>query len=179
MINEQKKALRQFIKKLLRSIAYEEKLQRSSVLFSKLEQHVVFQQAKTVMLYWSMEDEVQTHDFINKWAKDKEIILPVVRGDKLHLKKFSSAQSLIIGEKYGIQEPDGENFTDFNAIDLVIVPGVAFDKAKNRMGHGKGYYDGLLPYLRAYKIALCFNFQLVDEVPAELHDIKMDEIIAE
>jgi 5-formyltetrahydrofolate cyclo-ligase len=179
MINEEKKALRQLIKQRLTSIGYDETLQRSGVLFSKLEQHAVFQQAQTVMLYWSMKGEVHTHDFAIKWAKDKEIILPVVRGDKLHLKKFTGTQSLIVGEKYGIQEPDGENFTDLGAIDLVIVPGVAFDKAKNRMGHGKGYYDGLLPNLRAYKIALCFNFQMVDEVPTETHDIKMDEIITD
>jgi len=124
-----------------------------------------------------MQDEVHTHDFIKKWAKDKDIILPVVNGDKLHLKRFTGTQAMLTGEKYGIQEPDGEEYTDFNAIDLVIVPGVAFDKAKNRMGRGKGYYDGLLPKLKAYKIALCFNFQMVDEVPTELHDIKMDEII--
>jgi 5-formyltetrahydrofolate cyclo-ligase len=179
MKNEQKKALRQLIKKQLINISFEEKLQLSAVLFSKLEQNVVFQQAKTVMLYWSMEDEVHTHDFIQKWAKEKEIILPVVNGDKLLLKRFTGMQSMKTGEKYGIQEPQGEDFTDFNAIDLVIVPGVAFDKAKNRMGHGKGYYDRLLPDLKAYKIALCYNFQLVDEVPAEIHDIKMDEIITD
>jgi len=174
MINEQKKALRRLIKERKAVISYEEKQQRSAVLFSKLEQHTVFQQAKYVMLYWSMPDEVHTHDFINKWAKEKEIILPGVNGNILLLKRFTGMQSMKTGEKYGIQEPQGEDFTDFDAIDLVIVPGVAFDTAKNRLGPCKGYYDGLLTKLKAYQIAWCFNFQLLQAFAIEPHAGKVD-----
>ncbi len=179
MIDEQKKQIRKEIKQLKSSISFDEKLQRSAVIFSKLEKINIFQKAKCVMLYWSMEDEVQTHDFIIKWTQHKEIILPSIQNDILVLKKFDGVESLKTGEKYGIQEPDGEIFTDFEQIDVVLVPGVAFDKENNRMGRGKAYYDKLLKRLRAYKIAVCFDFQLIDKVPTDKHDIKMDEIITD
>ena len=64
-------------------------------------------------------------------------------------------------------------------IDIVIVPGVAFDKKYNRMGYGKGYYDRFLKDMTALKIGVCHSFQLVDEIPSEPHDIKMDMIVTE
>lgn len=79
---------------------------------------------------------------------------------------------------YGIEEPVGEAFTDYTSIDLIIVPGVAFDCKGNRLGRGKGFYDRLLPQISsAYKVGICFPYQLVKEVPAEVFDIRMDEII--
>ena len=79
---------------------------------------------------------------------------------------------------YGIEEPTGEAFTDYAAIDFIVVPGVAFDAKGNRLGRGKGYYDRLLPRIpTAYKAGICFPFQLVEEVPAESFDVRMDIII--
>ncbi len=177
MIDEQKKQIRKEIKQLKANLSFDKKIERSAIIFSKLETNIFFQNAKCVMLYWSMEDEVQTHDFVIKWAHEKEIILPSVQNDILVLKKFDGIQSLKKGEKFGIHEPDGEDFEDFEKIDVIIVPGIAFDKANNRMGRGKAYYDGLLTKLSAYKIAVCFDFQVIDNVPTDKHDIKMDEII--
>ena len=79
---------------------------------------------------------------------------------------------------FGIQEPTGELFTDYDTIDVAIIPGMAFDAEGHRLGRGKGYYDRFLsrvPHL--YKIGLCFSWQLVDHVPYDEHDIKMDEVI--
>jgi 5-formyltetrahydrofolate cyclo-ligase len=79
---------------------------------------------------------------------------------------------------YCITEPTGERFTDQEAIDVAIVPGMAFDTEGHRLSRGKGYYDRFLshvPYL--YKIGLCFSWQIVDCVPCDEHDIVMDEII--
>ena len=74
----------------------------------------------------------------------------------------------------------GALFTDYATIDLVIVPGVAFDRDGNRLGRGKGYYDRLLPRIpSAYKVGICFPFQIIEEVPAEPFDIRMDEIITQ
>ena len=79
-----------------------------------------------------------------------------------------------------MEEPTGALFTDYATIDLVIVPGVAFDRDGNRLGRGKGYYDRLLPRIpSAYKVGICFPFQIVEEVPAEPFDIRMDEIITQ
>ncbi len=141
-----------------------------------LESHPAFRAAQTILLYYSMKDEVQTHDFVEKWSKDKRILLPVVVDNDLELRVYSGIQSLRIGS-YGIEEPVGEPFTDYESIDMVIVPGVAFDLSGRRLGHGKGYYDRLLPHISAYKAGICFPFQLVEEVPSEEFDIRMDTII--
>ncbi|MBR4936765.1 MAG: 5-formyltetrahydrofolate cyclo-ligase, partial [Bacteroidaceae bacterium] len=81
---------------------------------------------------------------------------------------------------YNINEPQGAPFTRLSSIDLVIAPGMAFDTAGRRMGRGKGYYDRFLaqPELaNAYKIGVCFPFQLLPEVPVDAHDICMDEVL--
>ena len=81
---------------------------------------------------------------------------------------------------YGIMEPCGEVFTDYDSIDVAIIPGMAFDKQGHRLGRGKGYYDRFLSKIpKVYKIGLCFSWQLVDEVPCDEHDIIMDEIIVQ
>lgn len=89
----------------------------------------------------------------------EKILLPVVIGNDLELRVYTSPADLAIGA-YGIEEPTGALFTDYATIDLVIVPGVAFDRDGNRLGRGKGYYDRLLPRIpSAYKVGICFPFQ--------------------
>lgn len=79
---------------------------------------------------------------------------------------------------FGIMEPSGELFTDYSRITLAVVPGMAFDSHGHRLGRGKGYYDRFLPLLpQAYKIGVCFPFQLVDDVPIEPTDVVMDEVV--
>lgn len=97
-------------------------------------------------------------------------------GDDLELRFYTGSQDLVTGS-YNIGEPVGERFTDYAAIDLAVIPGVAFDLAGNRLGRGKGYYDRLLPLLPAFKAGICFPYQLVEEVPAESFDICMDTVI--
>lgn len=149
----------------------------SADILASLETHPVFRKAKTILLYHSLKDEVQTHEFIGKWSSSKQIILPVVVGDILELRPFTGSVNLSVGS-YGIAEPTGKLFTDYASIDLAVIPGVAFDTSGHRLGRGKGYYDKLLPQIRAWKIGICFPFQLVDEVPSESFDVCMDEIIA-
>ncbi len=75
-------------------------------------------------------------------------------------------------------EPAGCLFTDYSAVDLAVVPGMAFDKSGNRLGRGKGYYDRLLPLIGyKYKIGICFPFQFLDSIPVEPTDIPVDEVI--
>ena len=80
---------------------------------------------------------------------------------------------------YNILEPTHINEIDFNKIDLVLVPGLAFDRHGFRMGFGMGYYDKLLSEGTAHKIGICYDFQLFDDIPKDDHDIKMDKIITE
>ena len=79
---------------------------------------------------------------------------------------------------FNIMEPYGTPYTNYSEIDLAIIPGMAFDNNGNRLGRGKGYYDRLLEKMTSiYKIGICFPFQMVDNVPTECTDIKMNEII--
>ena len=79
---------------------------------------------------------------------------------------------------YHIQEPIGKIFEDYSTIDVIIVPGVAFDNQGNRLGRGKGYYDRFLKKIPATKkIGICFDFQMIEQIPTEKNDIPMDDII--
>ena len=93
------------------------------------------------------------------------------------VRRYSGKADLQEGA-FGIMEPCGELFTDYEAIDVAIIPGMAFDRHGNRLGRGKGYYDRFLPLLptRVFKIGVCFPFQLLDDIPMEEHDIKMDVV---
>lgn len=148
----------------------------SADILAILEASPLFREAKNVLLYHSLKDEVQTHAFIEKWHQKKRIILPVVVGNELELRIYTQLNYLSIGS-YGIAEPIGEPFIDYASIDLALIPGVAFDAAGHRLGRGKGYYDKLLPHIAATKIGICFPFQLIAEVPAEEFDVCMDAVI--
>lgn len=177
-IKEQKKLLR-------KQIAQEKRRQdtallatNSIALLEQLEQHPHFIASRTLLLYYSLGDEVQTHDFVEKWYTTKKIILPVVVGDELELRHYTGKSCLKEGA-FHIKEPTGKVFTQFNEIDLAIIPGVSFDKQGNRLGRGKGYYDKLLPKLSSYNIGICYQFQVCKEIPAEPFDKKMDEVWTE
>lgn len=150
----------------------------SETLLEKLEQLPCFTQAKTILLYHSLKDEVHTHDFVEKWKESKTILLPVVVGNDLELRRYTGPQDLCTGS-YGIAEPTGERFTDFERIDLGIIPGVSFDASGCRLGRGKGYYDRLLPKLDSYNVGICFSFQVSREIPTEAFDRKMDAVLTE
>lgn len=98
---------------------------KSAALLEKLEQHPKFASARTVLLYYSLGDEVQTHDFVEKWHRQKTILLPVVKGDELELRIYAGRQNLKNGEAYHIEEPTGEAFTAYEKINLAIIPGVS------------------------------------------------------
>jgi 5-formyltetrahydrofolate cyclo-ligase len=173
---DKKKELRKQIK-ALKNMHASSNAQQSVDIMAALEKHPLFKSANIILLYHSLPDEVYTHAFLEKWYNRKQLLLPVVVGDELELRRFSSPNDLQVGA-YNIQEPVGECFNDFSAIELVVVPGMAFDKQGHRLGRGKGYYDRLLPKLtNAYKLGVCFPYQYIEEVPTDEHDIRMDEVL--
>ncbi|MBQ7984016.1 MAG: 5-formyltetrahydrofolate cyclo-ligase [Bacteroidales bacterium] len=178
-IKEQKKELRRQIRKLKSLLTKEEKEILSAKIFEKLEQCNEFVSSHCVLMYWSMDDEVCTHGFVNKWYKDKVILLPCVEGDDLVLKQFKGEENMTEGEQFAIPEPKGEEFTRTDEIDLMIIPGMAFDMQKNRMGRGRGFYDRLLQTCNCTKIAVGFDCQMTQSVPVEPFDVKMDKIITD
>jgi len=134
---------------------------------------------KTVMAYWPLKDEVDIRPLIDKLVEEgREVLLPKVTGDEtMVLYRYTSRADLVEGA-FHIMEPVGEPFTDYDAIEVALVPGVAFDAAGHRLGRGRGYYDRFLTACpQVYKVGVCFPFQRVAEVPSEAHDVCMDEII--
>lgn len=176
-INEQKKLLRKEVKRLKEDLSNEERKRQSDHIFNELEKTEVFQRSKVVLMFWSMPDEVITHNFVNQWYTKKVILLPVMDGADLILKQFTGEENMVCEEKYKIYEPVGKEFKELEKIDLIIVPGVAFDKCNNRMGRGKAFYDKLLVNTTAIKVGICYDVQYFEKVPADIHDIKMDYII--
>ena len=141
----------------------------------------------TVMAYWPLPDEPDISPLLDAWvAQGRVVLLPKVTGDdSMQLRRYTSPADLQEGA-FHILEPIGEPFTDYDQIDVALVPGVAFDAAGHRLGRGRGYYDRFLsklyspshfPALSPLKIGVCFPFQRVAEVPSEPHDILMDEVI--
>ena len=149
----------------------------SRAIINKLEIDPDFISASTVALYWSLHDEVETHQLINKWFRQKTILLPSIEDEYIVLKEFTGQQQLKPGMKYHIPEPTSHIFEDLNKVDLIVTPGMAFDKENNRMGRGKGFYDRLMPNLDCTKIGLCYKFQVFDKIPSEPHDIKVDKLV--
>lgn len=134
---------------------------------------------EVVMLYSALPDEVPTQKLFDEFlAQGKTVLLPrVVSDTDMELRRYTGRHDLQEGA-YGIMEPTGELFTDYDAIDVAIIPGMAFDSDGHRLGRGKGYYDRFLSRVPSlYKIGLCFSWQMVDYVPYDEHDIMMDEVI--
>lgn len=147
----------------------------STDIWKKIASREEFKQCNTLLLYHALPDEVQTIDFLEQWYTSKCILLPVVVGDILHLKQYLGKDA-VRKSTFNILEPIGENFTALDKIELSCIPGVAFDKEGNRLGRGKGYYDKLLPAIAGLKWGICFDFQTIESLPHEPHDIQMDEI---
>ena len=178
MMKEQKKLLRKQIAQEKKSQSAIQLMTNSVALLEQLEHHPRFIASRTILLYYSLGDEVRTHDFVEKWHTTKKVLLPVVVGDELELRHYTGKTCLTEGA-FHIEEPAGEAFTQFNEIDLSIIPGVSFDRYGNRLGRGKGYYDKLLPKLSSYNIGICYQFQTREEIPSEPFDRKMDEVWTE
>lgn len=170
-----KQELRAKIKKLKSALSPEQKRAEAQRVFSAVETIPQFQQASRVLLYHSLPDEISTLDFLAAWHSRKEIYLPYIDGDFIGIGRYFP-EELQTG-KFGIPEPCRREGETLPAIDVAIVPGVAFDRQGNRLGRGKGYYDRLFDRLNCYKIGVCHLIQLLDEIPAEAHDCRMDMVV--
>lgn len=177
----EKKELRKLISGLKKQCPMEERLKRSETVISNLEKCPEWIEAGNILCYWSLPDEVFTHGLVVKAAASgKNVFLPVVNGEDLIVRQFTGIAEMHDGESYSIPEPQtGAREVSIDEIDLVVVPGVAFDREGGRMGRGKGFYDRLLAGSRVWKTGICFDFQLVGSVPKEPHDILMDKVVSE
>ena len=170
-----KKSLRQQIRTRKKEHSFEQLKSQSEIILGKLEQHTDFVRAHRVMLYASLPDEVQTLSFLDKWKKRKQIILPTVVGDDIIPVELTADSQMVEGD-FHILEPENHPYS--GSLDLIVVPGMAFDKAGHRLGRGRGYYDRfLIKYPDVKTIGICFDFQLLESIPTESHDRVVDEVI--
>lgn len=151
-------------------------LEQSNNIIEKLVSDELWINAKNVLIYSSLWDEVNTDNLIKNHSQKKHLILPTVVGENLELHEFLSKNATTIGA-FGIMESTGPLITDYDIIDLAIIPGRAFTLDGCRLGRGKGYYDRLLPLLHCPTIGICFPCQILDTIPLDAHDIKVNKVI--
>ena len=177
MLN-QKQIIRKKILILRQSLPEETVVDLSRKINNRLIQTDIFQEANCIALYYAIDNEVRSSDLINEWSAVKKIVLPVIKGENIHFFSYTGKKNLKRG-LYGITEPVSGELVSPESIDLFVVPGVAFDYACNRLGRGKGYYDRYLTGIGKPVVGLCYDFQLIDNLPSEIHDIKMTMVVTE
>ena len=132
------------------------------------------------MFFASFNSEVNTHDMIKKTFGKKNIVIPKIIQHEIEPSVIIDFDNLVPSGKFGILEPIEAMKIAYKNIDLVLVPGIAFDKEGHRIGYGFGYYDKFLKKVpKAIKIGLCFDFQIVNKIPREEHDAPVDLIVTE
>lgn len=154
-----------------------EKANAAARVFEQLEQSAAFAMADNILMYHSLPDELSTREFIDRWAERKRFYLPRVNGINLEVLPYN--RSRLAQGAFLIEEPQGDEVVSADVIELIVVPAIAYDRRGNRVGRGKGYYDRLLAETHALKVGVGYDFQLVDEIDAEPHDIPVDVVITE
>lgn len=170
-----KKSLRELVKEKRAKLSQNYVNESSEKIWDNLYNKDIFKNSKVILSYMSFKNEVDTSSFNENVIKSGRILLlPRVKNScEMEIIKYSGKFSI---NKFGIKEPIGEVYK--GNIDIVIVPGVVFDKNGNRIGFGKGYYDRFFEkYKKVVKIAPLYEFQLFDSIPSEKHDILMDILL--
>lgn len=175
-----KTALRQYIRR--KKAATTEAFRRAEdvEIARRLLSLDIINKAQTILMYWSLPDEVATHDITTALRRQrKTVLLPCVTATgEMELRMFGDENDMT-ADSYGILCPQGTAFRDYLNIDVAVVPGIAFDSHNNRLGRGKGFYDRLLPLLpNAFKIGLAYSFQLVDTINTDIHDVPMNIVLS-
>lgn len=177
-----KSAIREKILLKRRQFSLENKSKANHKIIELLSNLSCIQKSKNILFYYPMKDEVDLLPFASKLINNKTVLLPFVTDKNNHYieaAQINSMKDIQLGT-YKIMEPKNKEYFDLNKIDCVLVPGVAFDHQKYRIGMGKGYYDNFLPrFKNAKKIGIAFDFQVLDHIPHEEHDVIMDLIVTE
>lgn len=175
-LQQEKKRLRELLAQKRRLLSKDEVAELSSKIVVAVEQMPCFQEAKTVLIYYPTHNEVDLLSLIKRYKKEKTFLFPVVHRKAMVACPYEGNSKMHRG-KFNIPEPTTPPYTGH--IDMVLVPGVAFDKSGNRLGRGGGYYDRFIACLgrNTTLVGVGYDFQLVDKVPASRRDKKMQYII--
>lgn len=180
MTNTKQILRKQFLAKRL-SLSKTEVGTASSVIAKRLQGLKEAKTASVVLVYLAVNNEVETRSLVNwLFASKKTVVMPVFNSaSKSYIcAEFSGWGNLAEGP-YGILEPARVSAVDPRFLDLAILPGVAFDLKGARLGYGKGVFDKLLRGTNCKKIGLAYDFQIVEDLPREKHDLVMDVVVTE
>jgi len=173
-----KHKIRKHIREKLEAYSPLEKLKKSGIIKDKLFNEEAFKKAKVVMFYVSLKDEVDTCFMIDEALRaGKRVCVPVILKEdkKLIAGEIKNRLEDLESQHFGIYQPRRDRVREvpLEIIDLVVVPGVAFDKKNIRLGRGHGYYDRFLSGLATTTkaIGLAFDFQVLEALPKDPHDI--------
>ena len=182
----EKKRLREQMRLLRNSIEAQET--KSAQIIARLQQMPVYQSAQLIMSYLNIRSEVQTTRLVDQLLTkgSPSVLIPYITGDHLQLFRLNT-WSQLQRKQFGILEPSEKALTEQKKEtiwpELILVPGLAFDRQGGRLGYGAGYYDRLLNQRSQEKkpalIGLCYQAQLVEQVPQEKHDHLLDYLITE
>lgn len=191
-MEEKKRKIRQEFLKKRNNLSLDEIKSKSEKIEKELFSLPEFQRAKTVMFYVSFRSEVETEKMTGNALKlKKKIVIPVVHGEKIVVSEIKNLKKELTKGSFGIREPKKEFRRRVNQkeIDLVVVPGVVFDKRGGRLGYGRGYYDRFLRsksiksrMSRSHQcalIGLAFDLQIARKIPLVKGDMKVDKIVTE
>ncbi len=181
-----KKAIRKKFRDARNALPVNEIIAKSRKIAAELFRLPEYAAAKTILYYVSFGSEVNTHEMIKASLKaGKEVFVPItdIKNKCLHLSRISDPDAELAPSTFGILEPKRECLkpAEKKIIDLIVAPGIAFDRDFNRIGYGGGFYDSLFAETeaRAVKAALCFEMQITEGIPAGLTDRKVDIIVTE
>lgn len=185
-IEKQKSSLRKRILALRRAQSSRDIEKKSDNIKGELFTFSTFDEAETILFYLAVKDEVQTEKMIEEsLQKDKRVVVPFIDWQRKEILP-SEIKDLAKDIKIGIlkiPQPKKNFYSPFSpaSIDLVIIPGVVFDRKGNRLGFGGGFYDRFLGKLSdtTKLVGLAFELQLVDNVPSQSHDVAVDYLITE
>lgn len=186
VLDREKQGIRQKLLERLLSLTKNEIKRRSKDVEDKLSELPIYKQAKVIMVYYPLRGEVDILRKIKKDLGNKRFCFPVMDLEAKNLRIFEIAnldEDFCVGA-WGVMQPDTEKAkeVDIKEIDVVIVPGLAFDKQRNRLGRGAGFYDRFLEDIAppTKKVGIAFEFQILENLPTNLSwDQKVDTIVSE
>jgi 5-formyltetrahydrofolate cyclo-ligase len=175
-----KKEIRKKVLAARDSLLPEQRTAKSREIEERLFSRPEFKAARIVLFFASFRSEVDTGPMIRRaLIFGKRVVLPKVKGVELALYEITDWDEDVSPGTWGIPEPQEDRPVSLEEIDLILVPGAAFDGQGNRLGYGAGFYDKLLSAFTKTTMALAFEAQIVPRVPAELHDVPVKKIVTE
>ena len=175
-----KATLRTRMLTLRREVSATDRTVKSRAIQTALTAHPLWREAQRIALYAATEFEPATQELLDRALQQgKRLALPRIEGPGLQFHWAENTGGLVPGPLGILQPKDSASTAPIEEIDLWIVPGLAFDRRGGRLGHGKGYYDKVLAKVTAPKVGLAFEFQWLESVPMEPHDIRLDAVVTE